>query len=626
MPRIVTHHPYARKRGIVVVQVVVMLVVLLGVTALTVDVGAMYNAKADLQISVDAAALAAADALGDYTVPDPLNVAKQRAIDFAHRNKVLGDAVDLDAATDIVFGRATYDLASNAFTFTPTNQLPDAVRVRGRLGDGSPNASVATFFAGMLGRSASSMQAEAIAMMVPRDIAIVADLSASHNDDSELRHYQLTNVNLLDVWGALPIAAGINGVGNGVAPAPAGDPSNPIAPPATGPIAAGNGGIDPGTNPVGGQVGPTFGWMYYWGNTIDPAYDPSADPGLVDLPRYQDWNNADVSGWLTNVGYSANEVNALMSSSYDSSKDSQGVYAWTNRVAVALGLARWDSGMPGGLWESVPNNQGGNGNALMGSSEITWLVNYPFNSGSWNDYIYNYARKSSTKMAKANPNFQYKFGLKTFSNYILERKYRNSNTPELANTPTQPMQAVKDAVQRMANTVLDLQTNDQLSLEIYGTTARHEVDLTTNALEVSNRLTDMQAGHYDPYTNMGGGITRAIEELTSSRSRSRSRKVIILLTDGYANVARDGSYGTSSTQNAAGAAYAIEEAQAAAALGIRIFAVSVGAYSNQTLMQQIADIGNGEHFHAEGTIEQYSAQLDLIFASLGGARPVQLIQ
>jgi hypothetical protein len=43
-------------------------------------------------------------------------------------------------------------------------------------------------------------------------------------------------------------------------------------------------------------------------------------------------------------------------------------------------------------------------------------------------------------------------------------------------------------------------------------------------------------------------------------------------------------------------------------------------------MQQIAQIGGGEHFHAEGTIEQYSAQLDSIFQKLGGKRPVLLVQ
>jgi hypothetical protein len=43
-------------------------------------------------------------------------------------------------------------------------------------------------------------------------------------------------------------------------------------------------------------------------------------------------------------------------------------------------------------------------------------------------------------------------------------------------------------------------------------------------------------------------------------------------------------------------------------------------------MQQIADIGAGEHFHAEGSIDQYSQQLESIFQRLGGTRPVELVE
>ncbi|MBU0719600.1 MAG: VWA domain-containing protein, partial [Planctomycetes bacterium] len=246
----------------------------------------------------------------------------------------------------------------------------------------------------------------------------------------------------------------------------------------------------------------------------------------------------------------------------------------------------------------------------------------------WLDYINGYMNSTWTEMYRANSAFRYRFGVKTLTNYLLERKPGNSETPELADVPEQPMQAVKDAVNYMVEFIDDLDTDDQISLEIYGTTARHEVDLTHRTAEpaglstVSNRLNDMQAGHYDIWTNVGGGLERAIEELGSERARGMSRKMIILLTDGIANVNEDGATG----DEAGGAAYALAQAQAAAALGIRIFAVSVGAGANQVLMNQIADIGQGEHFHAEGSIEEYSAELAAIFQQLGGMRPVELIR
>ena len=51
---------------------------------------------------------------------------------------------------------------------------------------------------------------------------------------------------------------------------------------------------------------------------------------------------------------------------------------------------------------------------------------------------------------------------------------------------------------------------------------------------------------------------------------------------------------------------------------------SLGA--NQSLMSRIADIGQGEHFHAEGSTEEYSVELEQTFRRLGGTRPVEVIQ
>ncbi len=57
--------------------------------------------------------------------------------------------------------------------------------------------------------------------------------------------------------------------------------------------------------------------------------------------------------------------------------------------------------------------------------------------------------------------------------------------------------------------------------------------------------------------------------------------------------------------------------QAAAAQRVRVFSVSVGGESDPAAMDRIASVGNGEHHHVEGSIEQYSAQLDQIRTNLG---------
>lgn len=591
-----------RRRGAVAVQVAIAMTVMVGFAALTIDVGAMYNAKAELQRTADAAALAAAAMLGEYQTGAPQEAARDRAVEFAAANGVWGQSMFVDRQSDVTFGRAVFDPSSSKYDFVPTQNMPDAVRVTVRMTEDSANGPLSLFFASIFGTDSTELSADAIAMMVPRDIAVVADLSGSHNDDSELRHYQMIDINLHEVWDDFP--GGIDdspsewaGLGY--------DPDDPQA------------------------AGPGWGYMKEMGygtHPIQSNYDPTTDQGLIKLAYNQNWNDAHLEAYLASFaaqGYSADEIDAIMSRAHDSDG------AWKYRTAVALGLARWDSGMPDGLWDrlGIDPADAGNGNDWVGSGEVVWLEQFGDRSLASSEtifynYISGYMNKTWTKLYQANNDFKYEYGVKTFINYLLERRPYHSHTPEFADTNAQPMQAVKDATGHMMAVIESLDTNDQVSLEIYGTTAIHEVDLTTDYQAITDRLTGMQAAYYESWTNMGGGITRAIEELSSDRARSASRKIMILLTDGYANVTPEGKTG----DYAGGRAYALDMAEEAAADGVRIFAVSVGAWADTDLMQEIAELGSGQHFHAEGTIEEYSEQLDDIFRLLGGQRPVELIE
>jgi len=575
----------------------VLLTVLLGFAALTVDVGAIYNAKAELQRTADSAALAAAAMLGEYGAGNPLEAARQKAIEYVTQNQVLGQSMALDPATDIVFGRAEYQSPSNSYNFVPTEVTPDAVQVRVRMTGDSPNGPLGLFFGSVLGRPTANVAADAIAMMVPRDIAIVADMSGSHNDDSSLAHYQLTPINLHEVWDAFP--GGIDdspekweGLGY--------DPDDPQA------------------------AGPGWGYMKHLGYGTDPVtgdYQPQSDAGLIHLPTGANWSDAGLNSYLSGfqgAGYDASEQTSIAGKDYG---------AWAGRVAAALGLARWNSGRPGGLWERLGVPKIGDGDSVVEDFELEWVERFGERTLTksrtvFEGYIGSYMDKTNTDLYRANSNFRDRFGVKTFMNYLMEMRPQNLKTPEFANAPAQPMQAVKDSVEHLVGTLESLNSTDLLSLEIYGTTARHEVNLTPDFALVSGRLSAMQAGYYDTLTNMGGGILRGVEELTGPRHRSAARKIMILLTDGYANVNSDGE----GVDFAGGRAYAVQSAHTAAEQGIRIFAVSVGAWCDLSVMDEIAAIGSGQHFHAEGSIEDYSEQLDDIFVQLGGQRPVELIK
>ncbi|HNQ21692.1 MAG TPA: VWA domain-containing protein [Phycisphaerae bacterium] len=703
----------ARRKAVVAVQVAVSLVALIGFVALTVDLGYVYNTRSDLQRTADAAALAAAARLADFAYGDPIELARAEAQRVVQANAVMGKSLSISPTADVTFYRANYDAEANVYELTETETQPDAVRVRIRMGNGSgglwneegedgddsPNGPVELMFARVFGLEQKDMAAEGTAVMVPRDIAIVADLSGSHTDDSEFAHYKLTNINIFDVWAAFPdpdrvttrsdglgftsvvnvtnngdgtstVSIDLTSDGSGATPAlshltlglPEAAWAMALATASSGggyPVETGN---DPTTGVAGlkfdetslgddGQVqtesfgftisndylaqmtvatkagaqsanvvhslrpGPAWGYMSEWGTyAVTSGYSPSADAGLWYLPYNANWSNATLEALWYAQGYNYAEVQALKSKSYDASG------SWPYRTAVALGLAYWNSGISGGLWQKR-GAPAGNGNTAVGSNELEWFETFGTRSATASrdiflDYINNYMKLTSTSLYSANSSFRYRFGIKTFINYLMEKRPENSNTPELANTPEQPMQAVKDAVQFMVELIDGLDSEDQVSLEVYGTIGRHERDLTLDVLSIGTRMQQLQAGHYDSYTNIGDGIYRAIEELRSTRARGASRKIIVLLTDGNANRPT----GVNAAQ------YARDAAQAAADQGYRIFAVSVGADSDQALMEDIADIGHGEHFHAGGSIEQYSAQLAAIFQRLGGQRPVELIR
>jgi hypothetical protein len=185
-------HASQRRRGAVAAQVAVSLTVICGFTALAVDVGHLYNAKAELQRAADASALAAAMAMTDWGGSGPLANAKVAAQNLANKNKVLGEGVQLDQAEDMKFGAAHMG-SDGKYTidWTETDELKlNAVQVRLRRTEGSPSGPVPLYFARIFGLNSSDVASQATAVMTPRDIAFVLDLSGSHNDDSSLRSYR----------------------------------------------------------------------------------------------------------------------------------------------------------------------------------------------------------------------------------------------------------------------------------------------------------------------------------------------------------------------------------------------------------------------------------------------------
>lgn len=172
------------ERGAVAVMVAIVLTVLVGFTALALDMGHALVARNQLQNASDAAALAGARALGviydgmsgsltGYTltagqVATIMSAASAAGAD----NQAAGVTVTVNAA-DISIGTWT----SATRTFVPTNVLPRAVRVITRR-DGAANGPITTMLASVIGTSSVSVTAVATAQLNPAGNMAPGDMDA----------------------------------------------------------------------------------------------------------------------------------------------------------------------------------------------------------------------------------------------------------------------------------------------------------------------------------------------------------------------------------------------------------------------------------------------------------------
>ncbi len=115
-------------------------------------------------------------------------------------------------------------------------------------------------------------------------------------------------------------------------------------------------------------------------------------------------------------------------------------------------------------------------------------------------------------------------------------------------------------------------------------------NLANNVLTPSN----LTAGRYPPgYTPTGAALRDGAHYLDNTpAAREGATKVIVLMSDGFANL-----------PSGNGPGYSRDMAEYAAGLDIEVYTISLGNGADLDLMQDIADIGGGEHFDATGAGE-----------------------
>jgi hypothetical protein len=96
--------------------------------------------------------------------------------------------------------------------------------------------------------------------------------------------------------------------------------------------------------------------------------------------------------------------------------------------------------------------------------------------------------------------------------------------------------------------------------------------------------------------------------------------MMLLMTDGVVNMPT----GSTTLDKAA----VISEANLAAAAGIPIVTIALGAYADTALMQQVANITGGQCFIVPGgqPISAVKTQLEAVFGQVAADRPLKLVQ
>ncbi len=166
-----------KRRGVAAVMVLVSLLMLLGVAALAVDAGYLYNVKTDMQRAADAAAMAGAwdlldeDKLsGTPFMDEEIAAARVSAVQFVELNTMLGGDASMgmnianDVGGDIVIGYLD-DVGDSidSMSFADPNEFNTVVaRVRR---DESHGGAVSLFFARTFGKDTAAVSAEAAAML-----------------------------------------------------------------------------------------------------------------------------------------------------------------------------------------------------------------------------------------------------------------------------------------------------------------------------------------------------------------------------------------------------------------------------------------------------------------------------
>ena len=625
---------YRPRRGAVAVKMILMMPALLAFMALSVDTGIMVDEKTKLQSAVDAAALAAAgeivavvDAAGEEGTGevDVNSLAVEQARDMAVQ-VAAENGVFIDGQRDVRFGKSQFNEQTATWEVEWGVEPYNVVQVSARRDDSNPTPAssedpdgraLSLPFGAAIGHGSHTMSVSATAFVESRDIVVVMDFSRSMTYDSALNVSRLSDSDVIDNEWAIYQALGSPDLGPIITPASQAEFDGEIWYQETRSNDAAN-------------ITLTVKFMY---DRVEATANRSMNK--FTFYYYDGYGNSN-----TKTLYTSGPTVSFYSKDFNGNGRRVYKVAAYDNYGNSRSVADYDY-KDNGDYSALDEKED-----YFGLSSIP----YPYPVGSWEGFLkycrYEYNRGKAgyeygDRMYYTGRKFRYTAA--AFVNYLIDRHCYHSYTPELADAPVYPFHAVKNGTSLFLGFLDNLDFGDAVGIVAYAEHAKvmdqvpfcssdyryskgncppGHCDVSADvsaepiskdyaALDAIQRHT--QAGHFSWSTAMGDGLVIG-KQLLDDHARYGSRKTILLMTDGNANVCpstfsapegfdwskvvkKDGSpYYTSDNSKK----YAIYKAWEAIENGCTIHTMSVGADADHDIMEVIAVLGKGIHMKIEG--------------------------
>lgn len=231
------------------------------------------------------------------------------------------------------------------------------------------------------------------------------------------------------------------------------------------------------------------------------------------------------------------------------------------------------------------------------SGSMEWRTfDWPSGRSPWYRSVMDAAVQAGL-LYRSRGNYYYSSGVSSddYQTWVWEEHY------ELGPAPSSPWEDLLGAVDAFLNVLDDTIQDEQVSISSYASSGSRDSWLGTDFGAVRATANGLNTGGA---TAIGMGMQQGITTLTHSTARPYASKTMVVMSDGVHN---RGISPVDVAQSLAGS------------YNLTIHTVTFGRGADQSRMQQVASIGQGNHYHADS-----GAELTAVFEEIANNLPTIL--